>query len=204
MPVYHHSLRKFLCLGLLSIKLSPAYAPPPDYLSGYKSSGFLLEGDFYDDNWGRVVLDSDNDHWTVYGDYGSGYSYVRDLIVKKDSIIEFVGPSLDPDLYGPILNVEYITFWGDSVLFLSLDPAGSSTLGIKDHGAVPKEALRHIAISNDSGLWVPQWSLDNGYYYVVGYDGPWKALPEPSTYGAVFVAAGLGVAFLRRRGRGLR
>ncbi|WP_369333194.1 PEP-CTERM sorting domain-containing protein [Cephaloticoccus primus] len=51
---------------------------------------------------------------------------------------------------------------------------------------------------------MPQWSLDNGYYYVVGYDGPWKALPEPSTYGAVFVAAGLGVAFLRRRGRGPR
>jgi len=58
-----------------------------------------------------------------------------------------------------------------------------------------KDTLSRIKFDGFGGGAALRWSSDSGYWEVYG------RLPEPTTYGAVFVVTGLGIVLQRRRKR---
>jgi len=76
---------------------------------------------------------------------------------------------------------------------------------IRDLGDRTIESVRHMAFGNGRRLFkaVLSGRRSGGYYRVTSSFDPWTPppVPEPTTYGAIFGAVGLGLATVRRRFR---
>jgi len=194
---------------LLALTFLYLFSPPPPpsiskyyKLSYYESNGDNENIDIYGPRMGTVTLAGSNNKLSVAGDYEGGSTTIERLIIGSDSVIDFWWEE-DPDdpggMYYPILSVRNLEIVGDSVLILE----GYVGFSVKDNGIDISDYFNHIKIREGNELKNTQWTRANGIYYISG-SSPWTPVPEPTTYGAIFGALGLGLVTFRRRVRAYR
>jgi len=144
------------------------------------------------ENMGTVILEKGKDRIKLYG----AFLYER-LIIKNDGIIKF-----EKGMYIPSLIINELDVFGDSILTFDGVVAEVSIL---DRGSRTWAYLNHIGIKIGGELRNTRWTLSDGYYHLdrIKTDA-WTPVPEPTTYGAIFGAVGLGLVTFRRRFRAHR
>jgi len=136
----------------------------------------------------------------------AGFSYVEKIII--DNPVGHVGVVDFLDNNSRQLWIDGFEFGEND--YLNIKNFGSNSSLYIRNDAKTQEALRHMAFEVDGQLRkavlstaATNCALPGSYYKVVASYEPWTPLPEPETYGALFLvsAIGLGLACRRKRGR---
>jgi len=148
------------------------------------SDGMNSYNVLFQNGGGKVIIDK-----LIVDSTGGGYCYFNVKSGQTWGGINYV-------------YINDISFIGDSSLILGGEFSGSGyasiSILVRNDEETILERLRHIS----SGGNKVRAFLDGthpGYYRIIkGYE-PWTPTPEPSTYGAAFSFAVLGVGFIRKR-----